>query len=216
MGTERGADLVGGQAEVGGRDELRARVVEVMARLVAGDRGATWDLHALAEVPVRHMLRAEARRVDFRIGDEDVLDLTIDAAIDLAKLARSWDPDGALPWVWARKRITRLVHDHIGQFTLELDDEHLQIEAALVLGIVPEPREVLRSVAQRHPAARQLEQRLSEAVSERDAEIWLGVQLEKGAANRSPAVTIAAECGLRPDAVRKVFQRVNERLGAVA
>ena len=82
------------------------------------------------------------------------------------------------------------------------------------LAAVPEPREVLRSVAQRHPAARQLDEQLSEAVSERDADIWLGVQLEKGAGNRSPAVTVAAECGLRPDAVRKVCQRVTERLDA--
>jgi hypothetical protein len=58
MGTERVADLVGGQAEASGQDALRARVVEVMARLVAGDRDATWDLHVLAEVPVRHILRA--------------------------------------------------------------------------------------------------------------------------------------------------------------
>ncbi|MEQ1786546.1 MAG: hypothetical protein ABL966_05790 [Acidimicrobiales bacterium] len=200
----------------GGRDALRAQVVEVMARLVDGDRDAVWDLHVLAEVPVRHILRAEARRIDVRIGDEDVFDLTIDAAIDLAKLARSWDPDGALPWVWARKRITHLVHDHIGQHTRELDDEHLEIEAPPVLASVPEPREVLRSVAEGHPAARQLELQLSESVSERDATIWLGVQLEKGAGNRSPAVTIAAECGLRPDAVRKVCQRVTERLSAVA
>lgn len=216
MGTKRVADLVGEQGEANGRDELRARVVEVMARLVAGDRDATWDLHVLAEVPVRHMLRAEARRVDVRIGDEDVFDLTIDAAIDLAKLARAWDPDGALPWVWARKRIRGLVHDHIGQFTRELDDEHLQIEAPPMLVSVPEPREVLRSVAEQHPAARALEQRLAATVSERDADIWLGVQLEKGAGNRSPAVTVAAECGLRPDAVRKVCQRVGERLGQVA
>ena len=53
-------------------------------------------------------------------------------------------------------------------------------------------------------------------VSDRDAAIWLGVQLEKGAGNRSPAVTVAAEHGLRPDAVRKVVQRVGERLDSVA
>jgi hypothetical protein len=216
MGTERVADLVGERKDAGGRNDLRAQVAAVMARIVAGDRDATWDLHVLAEVPVRHMLRKEARRIDFRIGDEDVFDLTIDAAIDLAKLARSWDPSGALPWVWARKRINRLVHDHVGQFTRELDDEHLEVEAPPVMEAVPEPREVLRTVARRHPAARHLDEALSASVSERDADIWLGVQLEKGAGNRSPAVTIAAESGLRPDAVRKVCQRVSERLERVA
>lgn len=216
MGTERVADLVGERVEAGGQEDLRAQIAAVMARLAGGERSAVWDLHVLLEVPVRHILRAEARRIDMRIGDEDLFDLTIDAAIDVAKLARSWKPEGALPWVWARKRITRLVHDHVGQFTRELEDEHLEIEARPVLAAVPEPREVLRAVAQRHPAARCLEERLTESVSERDADIWLGVQLEKGAGNRSPAVTIAAECGLRPDAVRKVCQRVTERLSAVA
>lgn len=67
-----------------------------------------------------------------------------------------------------------------------------------------------------HRAAERVFEGLSETVSARDADIWLGIQLEKGAGNRSPAVTVAAECGLRPDAVRKVCQRVSERLGAVA
>lgn len=216
MGTVRVADLVGEQVEAGGQDDLRAQFAGVMARLAGGERSAVWDLHVLLEVPVRHILRAEARRIDTRIGDEDIFDLTIDAAIEVAKLARSWKADGALPWVWARKRITRLVHDHVGQFTRGLDDEHLEIEAPPVLPAVSEPRDVLQSVAQRHPAARRLDEQLSESVSERDADIWLGVQLERGAGNRSPAVTIAAECGLRPDAVRKVCQRVTERLGRVA
>jgi hypothetical protein len=213
MEADREADEVGERDQV---DELRAAVAQVMARIVAGDRDATWDLHVLCEVPVRHMLRAEARRVDFRIGDEDVFDLTIDAAIDLAKLARGWDPEGALPWVWARKRINRLVHDHIGQLTRELDDEHLDLPEPEPTPPMPEPREVLRSAAKRHPAARELERKLTAVATERDASIWLGIQLERGVGNRSPAVTIGVEWGLRPDAVRKVCQRVGERLEHVA
>lgn len=204
------------EAERDETDELRADVAAVMGRIVGGDRDATWDLHVLCEVPVRHMLRAEARRVDVRIGDDDVYDLTIDAAIDLAKLAPAWDPEGALPWVWARKRITHLVHDHIGQLTRELDDEHLCLPEPEPIPPMPEPREVLRRAAPRHPAARLLDQRLTAVATERDATIWLGVQIEKGAGNRSPAVTIATESGLRPDAVRKVCQRVGERLLEVA
>jgi hypothetical protein len=212
MEAERVADEVGERAAT----DLRERVIEVMGRILSGDRDGVWDLHGLCEVPVRRLVRAEARRVDFRIGDEDVFDLTIDAAITLAKLAPSWDPDGALPWVWARKRIKALFHEHIGQLTLELDDERLDLAEPPAIAVVPEPREVLRRAAERHPAAQELEQRLSETVSARDADIWLGVQLEKGAGNPSPAVTVGAECGLRPDAVRKVCQRVSQRLGAVA
>lgn len=206
MGTETGSER---------EDQRRAAVVEVMARIVAGEQSAVWDLHALAEPTLTRMLRAEARRIDFRIGDEDVFDLTLDAAIDLAKLARSWDPDGALPWVWARRRIAGLVHGHIGVFADELDDTVLDIEAPSPRVAERQPREVLRSLARSHPAARRLDRSL-EAVTERDADIYLRVQLEKAVGNRSPAVTIGVECDLRPAAVRKVVQRVLERLDDVA
>ena len=197
-------------------DALRHDVAAVMARIASGEREAVWALHDLAEPALARMLRAEARRIDFRIGDEDIFDLTLDAALDLAKLARSWKPDGALPWVWARRRVTALVHEHIGTFARPLDDEHLDLEAPAWRPALPEPREALRTLARRHPSARRLDQRLTATVTDRDASIWLGVQLEKAAGNRSPAVTIAADHGLRPDAVRKVVQRVGQRMDDVA
>ena len=197
-------------------DELRERVAAVMARLAAGDKQAVWELHDLAAPWLTRILRAEARRIDVRIGEEDVFDLTLDAAIDLGRLARSWKPDGALPWVWARRRVAALVHDHVGTFARPLDETHLDIEAPVVLPSVEDPRGVLRSLAEHHPSARRLEQRLRASVSERDAEIWLGVQIERAAGNRSPAVTVGADHDLRPDTVRKVVQRVGERLDAVA
>lgn len=195
--------------------ELREAVAAVMARIVAGERSAVWELHGLAEPSLRRMLRTEARRIDVRIGDDDLLDLTLDAAVDLGKLAPSWRPDGALPWVWARRRITALVHAHVGTFADPLDDA-LELVAPVPVGRVDEPREVLRSLARRHPSARRLHERLNAVVSPRDADIWLGVQIERAAGNRSPAVTVGADHGLRPDTVRKVVQRVSERLGEVA
>lgn len=195
-------------------DEALRRAVEaVMRRIVAGDRQAVWELHDLAEPALARIVQREARRIDLRLGSDDVLDLTLDAAVDLAKLARAWRPDGALPWVWARRRVTALVHEHVGTFARPLDESHLDLEVPAVMPRVDDPRRVLRSLAQRHPSAHRLEQRLAAAVSERDAAIWLGVQLEKAAGNRSPAVTVGADHDLRPDAVRKVVQRVTERLG---
>lgn len=211
---------------IGGMDTERAeeaqelglseRVARVMGRLAAGEQQAIWELHDLAEPWLRRMVRAEARRIDFRLGDDDVIDLTLDAAIELGHLAGSWRPDGAPPWVWARRRINALVHAHIGQLCRPLDDEHLEVEAPPIPPPAPQPLEVLRALARRHPGARALQEQLTSAVSERDADIWLGVQIEKGGGNRSPAVTVAAESGLRPESVRKVVQRVGERLGQVA
>lgn len=197
-------------------DATRAAVAEVMARIAGGEREAVWDLHALAEPALARLLRAEARRIDVRIGDDDIYDLTLDAAVEVGRLARAWRPDGALPWVWARRRITSLVHQHVGTFARELDESHLDIETPALGTAVHDPRGLLRRAARRHPSARQLEARLSAAVTDRDAQIWLGVQLERAAGNRSPAVTVAADHGMRPDAVRKVVQRVAERLQQVA
>lgn len=196
-------------------DDGREGIEAVMARLAAGEWQAVWDLHALAEQPLRRMLRAEARRIDIRIGDDDLLDLTLDAAIDLGKLAPAWRPDGALPWVWARRRINALVHQHVGVFADELDDTHLDIEAAATVPVVDDPRWVLRRLARRHTAALRLEEQLRE-VSERDADIWLLVQMEKASGNRSPAVTVGVHHDMRPDAIRKVVQRVGQHLDEVA
>lgn len=187
-----------------------------MARLAAGERRALWELHDLARDDLARMVRAAARRIDVRITAEDVVDLTIDAAIELADLAPAWRPDGALPWVWARHRISALVHAHAGTFAAPLDEAHLVLEAPPVPERIEDPQAVLRAAAARHPGARRLERRLREAVSDRDAAIWLGVQIERGTGNRSPAVTVATDHGMRPEAVRKVVQRVGDKLERVA
>lgn len=197
-------------------EDLHEAVADAMAGIVAGDRSAIWELHRLAEPSLRRMLRAEARRVGAWISEDDLFDLTLDAATVLGHLAGSWKTGSALPWVWARLRITALVHEHLGQFTRELDESHLELEEPPVVTHVDEPRAVLRSLAARHEGAQDLDRRLSEAVSDRDAEIFLGFQLEKAAGNRSPAVTVAADHGMQPAAIRKVVQRVGERLGADA
>lgn len=192
--------------------ERQAAIVEVMTRLAGGEQQAMWDLHALAEQPLARIVRVEARRIDFRLSDDDVLDITLDAAIELGRLAHAWHPDGAAPWVWARWRIIGLVHAHIGTFADPLDEQHLDLEMPAVPLPVEDVRGVLRTLAVHHPVAQQLELRLSEHASDRDADIWLEVQMERAGGNRSPAVTVAAVHDMRPDAVRKVMQRVAERI----
>ena len=83
-------------------------------------------------------------------------------------------------------------------------------------GVVAETRAALTRLACQRPDAALLDAALSEAVSGRDAAVWLGVLEERGAGNRHPAVTVAARFGLRTDAVRKVVQRVAQRLRRTA
>src|SRR3546814_20298017 len=83
MDSERAAEQ--GETVDERREALHSAVADVMTRIVGGERSAVWDLHTLSEPHMRRIIRAEARRIDIRIGDEDVLALSLDAAIDLAK-----------------------------------------------------------------------------------------------------------------------------------
>jgi len=195
--------------------EKRRAVRALMARIAAGEDDAIWELHELAEGDLARIIRSEARRLDIRLEAEDVWELTIDAVDALADVAGAWKPDGTWPWVWAHHRIRAVVHHHVGTFAKPLDDDHLDIAAPPPVERIEDPRAVLRRAAERHPAARELEQQLCR-IRERDAAIYLGVVLEKAAGNRSPAVTVGADHGLLPPAVRKVVQRVGEKLSDVA
>lgn len=195
-------------------ENLQQQVAEVMARITAGDPRATWDLHALGEPTLRRMLQGEAGRVGAWLSDDDLWNLALDAAMDLAEMAGAWKPGGALPWVWARPRITALVHQHLGIFTRELDETRHDQAVPPAEIRVDRLRPVLRSLATTHEAARELDDRLTEVASERDAEIYLGGLLERSESNPSPAVTVAADHGMQPAAVRKVFQRVGERIAS--
>jgi len=215
MDVQRARDEQGDGSARPDEADKRTRVRALMARIAAGDDGAIWELHELAEGDLARIIRAEARRLDLRLEADDVWDLTLDAVDALADVAGAWKPDGAWPWVWAHHRVRAVVHDHIGTFADALDEQHLSIEAPAPVERIDDPRAVLRRAAEQHPAARGLEERLCR-VSERDAQIYLGVALEKAAGNRSPAVTVGADHGLQPPAVRKVVQRVGEKLADVA
>lgn len=198
----------------GNDSDFRHSVNLTMFAIAAGAEEAIWDLHALAEPKLRALVRREAARVGVWLSDDDIFDITLDAAMELGRLAKSWSPDGALPWVWARKRLTAMVQQHMGTFTRELDDSFLEVEAPPARMPMEEPVAALRRLAERHDGAGALQERLEELVSPRDADIWLAFQVERDGGNRSPAVTIAADHDMAPAAVRKVVQRVTERLAA--
>ena len=215
MGSMRAGDRAAPVAA--GEDEtLRAAVVAAMARLREGDEGAVWALHEVARPHLERLIRAECRRLDLHLSGGEVAGLVLDAALELGDLAGAWRPDGALPWVWALQRIRSLVHREVGWFVDPLE----AAEAAEAPGPPPapveDPLDVLDAAARRHPAARALRERLRAAASERDARIWVAAAIERGGGNRAPAVTVGAAHDLAPATVRKVLQRVGERMARVA
>lgn len=103
-----------------------------------------------------------------------------------------------------------LVHDHIGQFGAELDDV-AEDAAPEIAGRVEDPMAVLHRMADHDPRVTALLHQLAGA-SDRNVAVWVGFRLEVEAGNRSPAVTVGADHQMNPAALRKVVQRVNQRL----
>ncbi len=109
-------------------DNDRDRLAELMARFAAGDLGALVPfIHsfggALARVIRRHL--TDLGRFDVASDRQQVDELVQETALDLAERAGSWDPAGALPWVWADRAIRRIVVRYVGHPSVELDpDRH--------------------------------------------------------------------------------------------
>jgi len=203
--------------ESGDRNK-RLRVV--MAALAKGDRSATFDLYAEFGGPIRSWMRRLLRRLGVDVvGGEDLDGLVIDACLELQSCAGSWDPDGgALPWVWAEKRLLGVASRWVGQHADALDerDEALGRMVATVAGRATEPAAVELLARLDHPTCVLLREALEAVASVRDREIVLEVGLQRSLGDGSPAVTIGPSVGLRPDAVRQVLRRVRRRLHELA
>ena len=196
------------------KDELH----RIMAGVVAGEAWAIGAFFGAATVPVRRLLLARFQEAGIWLSADRLEDLIRDCIVELIDLAPSWRPDGgAPPWSWARQRLVATAFARLGILADDLDrhhslvddrgDPHLAVDPAPLASLV-----VLdRLAADRHEAALLVEA-FTGGISRRDQVIWLDVLIEHGAGNRSPAVTVAQTHGLSPALVRKICQRVRERL----
>lgn len=191
-----------------------------MAAMAAGDRGATFDLYAEFGGPIRATVRRLLRRLGVdAVSPEDLDGLVIDACLELQGCADAWDPEGgALPWVWAERRLLAVVSRWVGQHADVLEDRGEVVERMVASGpgasSEPTAVEVLEQLD--HPTCVLLREALEVVATARDRVILLEVGLQRSLGDASPAVTIGPHVGLRPDAVRQVLRRVRRRLSALA
>src|SRR5881392_3946488 len=102
--------------------EQRRRVAEVMGAIARGDRAAVFTLVEEFEGALRAAARRAAGRLGVALSAEEERELAVEVALALVDVAGSWRPDGgALPWVWAERRIVVAVARHIGQHADPLD-----------------------------------------------------------------------------------------------
>lgn len=196
------------------------RLAQVMAQAAAGVQTAPIALYEEFGLAIGRSMRRHLSDLGLRDVDPvDLHGLTMDACFVLYDHARSWSPaGGALPWVWAERRLRQLASSFVGQWSDTLDDSAYEVAALPLAGPPDDPDELdlLRAMARRRPeVAGYAEALASAATSERNQRILLAYRLQSSLGDRSPAVTIGRRFDMTPAAVRQVVKRTSDRLADV-
>jgi hypothetical protein len=224
--------------EPSGRDEL----VAIMARLADGDEAAIVTLLERFGTPIAAAVRRAARTRPGHLDPREVDGLAFEVCCEMMAVAAAWSPDGgALPWVWARRRVESIVDRALGQVGEVLDEARLgdldgrSAASALVdagggaatIGGAPAASasqtagvagvvsmcDALERLVPNMASANLLQQAIEEAaISPRDREVMFEYAYEKASGNRAPAATVAAAFDMKEAAVRQVFRRARARL----
>ena len=191
----------------------------LMASLARGDLTAYEPFYKIAAGPVRRIVDHDLRSKGIRTDRDRLDDLVGDCLLELIRLAPGWRPDGgAKPWNWARRRLLRIAYEGLGLFADDLDD-HLDLAARPICFTSVVDDEVLEAfelITELNRSGRALGRALDHVANPRDKHVWLDVLHEQGAGNSSPAVTVAQNHGLTEANVRKICQRVRDRLMRLA
>ncbi len=206
--------------DTAGTDAPTAREVllnEVMAAAAAGDGAAVFTLRTSFGPEIERVVRGVASSRGARLSADDVDQLATDVSMELFRLAKGWNPDfGVPPWVWARHRVAAVVDGYVGQHTRSLEVvEQAQAERAdgpASPGHEPPTLEVVARLAEQDPVVALLWDAVSQVATPRDQFLFFETELQSSLGDRSPAATVGALIGLRPEAVRQQTRRVRVRL----
>lgn len=196
--------------------ERRAVLERVMAGLAAGDEAMVVALFERFGGEVRATVASAARRDGWTVDARDVDEVVFEACEAVAAAAGGWRPDGgALPWVFARKRIEAIVRRRRAERRRVAFDEaihgHLAPPRAWA-GDERPPLDVLGALGTEHQRCALVIALLDEVVPARDQEVLLAYALQQDAGDPSPASTVGAALAMSPSAVRKAVSRGRARL----
>jgi hypothetical protein len=197
----------------------RARLTELMTRLAEGDGTAAVNLAIEFSTSIGSAVRAHLADLGVHDADrEEVDDLVLDVCLMLGDIAGSWRADGgATPWQWAWHRVRGVVSGWVGQHADPLDEVLVDREAPPA---PPGDEEDLMAVFDRLaavlPAVALVRDGLATVASARDQAILLEVGVQAVLGDPSPAVTVAVDRGMSPDAVRQALSRTRRRLRHLA
>lgn len=200
------------------------RIEAIMARMAGGDEAAAVTLFLEFGDKVRATVRRIARSQGAaHLTGEDIDALAFDACLALVPRAGSWDPDGgALPWVWAERRLVSLVAAYVGRYGASFDEtaggggSGVDGAGVAFAGNDAGDDEVLGRLAARSPGCALLRDALNATCSDRNRRVFLMFTVQQDAGDPSPSVTVGAAFGLTPDNVRQIARRVRAGLARLA
>ncbi len=193
------------------------RLEEIMTRLAADDMGAMFDLTE----EYGHRIRGVVRSIVRKTGRHDILNdpdeiacLTMDAVLMVVRYAASWNPEGALPWIWRYKAIRKAVWSGIGHRVVELEEWNQGEVRVPASG--PSSRGLrvdhVFQIADSRPELKLFLDVLGEEASERDVGVVLEYELQKVEGVRAPSETTALLSGLAVPNVRKIASRTRKKM----
>jgi hypothetical protein len=197
----------------------RKHLDNLMRRLAEGDDSAVWCLYETFGDDLRTVMYALVRVRGYPFVAPDLLEeLTLDACLALRTLARSWKPNGALPWVWGRRRLAAVVGELLPPPTLPFPDDEPEATVGGVLFVGDDetpPMDILRRMAVGNELLGLLVEALGRALTPVDQDLLLTYEVQKRSGDPSPSLTIGPIFGLGGDAVRQRAARARRRLLAV-
>ncbi|MDW3217118.1 MAG: hypothetical protein R8F63_00785 [Acidimicrobiales bacterium] len=191
----------------------------VMAGMAAGDAAFLFafieEFAPKVRWVVRSILEGMGRHDIVRNADE--LDgLTLDACDVIFRRAGGWAPGGAAPWNWAFKAIRAEVARAIGHRVVELDDDFDgEVGSRSDVAAVDLSVDDLSVLISRHPRVGVLDRAIRSVGSERDQLVYWEYRIQQGMGDPSPAHTVGARFGLKPDNVRQVCRRHGRKVWLV-
>jgi hypothetical protein len=203
--------------------ERRGRLERVMAGIAAGDRAMVVGLAVEFDAELRSSLVAIARAEGLPRPRGRVLDSLVFAAAEaIEPVAGGWRADGgALPWVWARRRLVLVLRDEAGPpVTLRglAPPPEADVHDAGVSWTAEEPDAVvvLARAAVTRPEAALVRAALDLALPRADHELFHRYAQQLADGDPSPAVTVGREVARSPAAVRQAAHRGRTRLRRLA
>jgi hypothetical protein len=201
------------------------RLATVMGAMGAGDRAAAFALYSEFGAAIAATVRRElGRRGVEAVPRAEVDGMVMDVCLVLLELAGAWSPrGGALPWIWARHRVANIADTWVGQHADSIDTERHAVtldRADAPPAACSEDADVIElfgRLAGEHRMCGLLRDALElSGTSDRDQRLLFEVGLQRSLGDRSPAVTVAAQFGLRADAVRQQVKRARDRVRRLA